>query len=424
MKRSLSLIIISLLPFSSIFARYTANLLIDPDMSPYAGATNIITIEQGVLLVGDQVWKVAKGPTSHFKSIANRAAKMLLLMDPANIFLMTTQHEIFGHGARIRSLGSDKAKVLSYSVNAPVPYGNAGGSTSYKITDQFTISDELAVDLAGVSATAILANEVRTLWVEEGIVNPYQATLYLFSFHDLTEYIRQLDVTSASNDLGNFVLWLNMLYPGDALTEDRLKTKSRWSLLDPFTFYALFSYVDFIFTGSVHSVPMLKLGSIKYLPTCRLALTPFGTERRLENFIKWKEKVLTFYLRYGKNAATNYKGLGLRFTELFRYSKGSLGFEFDFWDQPGFSSTEMIPLLSMDDQAREQYPSTEGLPIIDDAPSSNDMGGFCSLIGRYYFDAKKHTSIYGIVGYKTSGYLEGLDLDSAAIIRLGLSASF
>ncbi len=51
---------------------------------------------------------------------------MVLIWYPLSEFEVTLQHEVFGHGYRIRDIGSNIVKVQGYEFDPPFPYGDGG----------------------------------------------------------------------------------------------------------------------------------------------------------------------------------------------------------------------------------------------------------------------------------------------------------
>jgi len=93
----------------------TTTLMIDRYFSPESGAYNSLALFQGAK-------QIPVPQKKGFQPCFKRALLYFFVYSPLSELVLTTQHEIFGHGWRIRTLGSHVAKVHSYSIHPPFPY--------------------------------------------------------------------------------------------------------------------------------------------------------------------------------------------------------------------------------------------------------------------------------------------------------------
>ncbi len=411
---------------------YPADLLIDRYLSPFAGATDLLTLQDACVYLVGKVWKEQYNTNSPL-SIINRGIKQLIFNVPLSLFLSTTQHEVFGHGYRVRSLGSDVAKVQGYTLGLPFPYGQNTGSTTYSITPQFTISDELAVSVAGIESASILATQVRMGWIQDGFIDPTQTILYLQNQYEIASYIKNRQQGNPADDIGSYVFWLSVLYPKNSETvssaESDLQSQANWAFLDPFTYLALFSFANYILSGEFLKMKMLPLGPVGYLPSIRVSLTPFGPEGYLDNYVSFADKVVYFYLRYGKrNPWVKYSGIGFQMPNLWSNTNVTLGMRGDIWTQPAYSTSPVIPyaifasIVTDDDNPADLVDSPHLPPV--DRPAATNIGALATLTVNYFFDQKKTSYGYAELGYKSSGYVQGQDLGTTPIARLGLCINY
>jgi len=309
-------IILALTFTGSVFA--TNTLIFDPYFSPYVGADDLIFTHQ----------IVEKSKLGHLndKYLAQssrwaqlgRAAELFFFWDPANYVTMVTQHEVFGHGYRVRSLADVGARVLNYEIGIPYPYSNGGGATRYFWDLSKTTSfDVLAVYTGGVEATAICANRLKFQWLEKGQVNPRQSSLYLFSEHDITNYILRTTKRSG-DDIADYIYLLNRTYAHGKLSAKTLIKSAYINFLDPFTYYSMFSLYKYVSRGKQGPLPMIPIGSYKYLPGARVGLTPFGPEYYMENFLVKGDNPVYFYLRGGNYAGMKSLGFGIEYPNFFK----------------------------------------------------------------------------------------------------------
>jgi hypothetical protein len=423
--RSLLLTFLSLVVFGYSYP------CVDINFTPYSGAENLIFLQNGMEKIDNLIHPI---PDITAKELQNpdqcpyftkkeqwlRQAKSILVWIPINASCVVTQHEVFGHGYRVRDLGPKYAKVTGYKMYV------YGGSTSIDITHQLTTSQELAIDIGGVEADAILANKIRLKWLDTGRISGRQSLLYLLSSLSLTGYsftVKKNPTNPAEdgNDISNFLFYLNSTYQDSYLGYTKLRNLSLINLLDPFLYYSIFSNWIYTAFSSPIKIPMFKIGSLQYLPSARLALTPFGLQCYLENFVITNKIPTYLYVKYGKNGNNIYYGLGIENQRVFHWKSGSLGFRMDVWHQPnvlfqqGALSVQEISTLPKKTPLPRLYPTS----IL----TAKSIGGAFCAIGSYSWE-RWPIRIFTELGYKTSGYLPGEALRESLIARGGLSGEF
>lgn len=404
---------------------------VDINFTPYAGAENLIFLQGGLEKIDNLMHPI---PTITAEDLQNpdecpyfsqkerllRQAKSLLVWTPVNASCVVTQHEVFGHGYRVRDLGSKYAKVTGYTMYVFT------GSTLIDITNRLTASQMLTIAIAGVEADAILANRVRLKWLNEGQIGGRQGVLYFISSLSMMGYAFTVKKNPKSmaddgNDISNFLFFLNNTYQDSHLSYTKLRNLSLINLADPFIYYSIISqwiYNAFCFPIKI---PMFKIGPVQYLPSARLALTPFGLQGYLENFFVINSIPTYLYFKYGKNGSNTYYGLGIENQKVFNWKSGSLGFRMDLWRQPnvlfqqGALSVEDISTLPKGTPIPQLYS-----PSLLTAQS---VGAAFSVIGTYGW-VKWPIRIFMELGYKTEGYLPGEALRESPIARGGLSGQF
>ena len=400
--------------------------IVDPHFSPFAGGEDLLSATR--VLEPAEGWFFRKAASEHSKSNRARSfrlSEMLTIWLPLNYEAMLVQHEVFGHGYRIRSLGPKLASVAGYRLGVPPPYGCGGGSTSYRISSKLTSSEEIAISMAGVEATAIMANETKWKWLTRRLIDPKQSILYLLCQHDLSDYIGSMKTLrshhgdqSQGHDIHSYLLWLNRTYPENHLSSSHLRSLCWINALDPFTFYSIWACFHYISSGRDTKIPMIEIGKIGYLFGARLGLTPFGPEIFWENYFSAGGKVFYGYLKAGRHANNPYYGAGLFLPVLWRLGKWEFGTRFDLWRQPKLLLEEgSVPITEIDDHAplsSPLYPSSELYAM--------HYGAALSLTAFYRWS--KNFGCEGELGAKSNGFLPGNSLWNATIFRLGLSTSF
>jgi len=399
-----------------VFAEPDYQLIGDIDMSPYAGGEDLISV-QHYLKEGED-WVLKRPPTE--KSWGRGVGRFfeLIAWDIVNTYLMVTQHEIFGHGYRIRDLGRHYAKVSGYEFNWD------GAVTKFHISENLTIPQMTTITIGGVEATAILANRLRFKFLENGRIDGRDSALYLQSEQDLTHYIYSmkniLEPSPGGHDISSYLFYLNSTYPKGYLTKDRLQILAVLNVLDPFTFYAYYAWGKFIVDGKPMHIPMIRIKDYKYLPSARLGLTPFGPEYFLENFLVKDRKPIYFYLKWGSFADNNYFGFGIEQPYLFSKDWLFLGYRFDAWYQPKVLSQKgAIQAFNL-----EENPSLSRVifPYPQSLLDRKIPGASLSLL----FEARLRDKCYFYLepGFKTKGFLPGQALRASPIFRGGFSLHF
>lgn len=404
---------------------------IDINFTPYAGAENLFFLHTGLEKINDLIDPL---PVVTIKDILNptqcpslsvkdhwlRKAKSIFLWIPANCACLVTQHEIFGHGYRIRDLGTEYAKVTGYKMYV------FGGETSFKITNQLTTTQRISMAIAGIEADVILANKIRLKWLNNGQANGTESMLYFMSSLTLTGYAFSVSsnpksVPQNENDISNFLFYLNNTYQESYLGYEKVRNVSLLNFIDPFIYYSIISQWMYDAYCLPIKIPMFNIGSIKYLPSARVALTPFGLQGYLENFFLINSIPTYLYLKWGKNGPNNYWGVGVENQKVFNWKQGSLGFRMDLWQQPhvlfeqGALSVLEIMNLPKESKIPPLYPTS--------VLNAKSLGIAFSLIGAYGF-AKWPVRLFSELGYKSDGYLPGEALRKSPIARGGVSGQF
>ena len=263
--------------------------------------------------------------------------------------------------------------------------------------------------IGGSEANAILSNIMVYKWLQRGSINYRETFLYLLAANDLGYYILRTKNgrgVSERNDILRFLSAINAHegYPNEEdyrLTLDDLTNYALINLLNPFQYFSLYTYFSgYLWSGNEnYTLPMIKIWNVKYLPSFRLGLAPFGSEFYLENFIVFTKRIINLYFRYGEPTFHKFYGLGLKAIDLIHNQKLSVNARFDIWHQPsillGGESAETVKA---------------------------ELGG--ALFGTIFYrisraDSSIHLRVQ--IGYKTPGFLEGEKLGKGFIGRIGIS---
>lgn len=391
--------------FSTLSASFQEELTYDLDMSPYAGGSSLLFVsrlpEMGLTKLESTLFK-----EDSRSSLARwyRFTELSLAYLPLNIFTSVVQHEVFGHGYRIRTI--DGADVIGYEFDAPPPYGDGGGLTKYTFNPfKISPSELISISAAGLEAQNILATLEGMKWIDREIVNPRNSALYLFNRFSINLYASEDDFSFVGDDLGNYVEDLNNLYNGD-LKPSKIKNMNLFTLLDPLSYFSVGSWCYYLSTGKDLKLPMIPIGNAKYLFGSHTNLSPFGPEVFFDNYLKLKGRSLYFYLKGGHFSENTFVGFGFYSESLWNRSNFHLGVRIDGWMQP-----KLTPPYS---QEHDFF----------DPPNKNqtNVGASGSLIGSY--QPKPLLGIKVELGGKTQGYLPGYSLNAFPTFRISYLATF
>lgn len=363
-----------------------ALLLVDRYYSPEVGGEGMIPLLTGLHQLESHFIPIVDEPSTTWLARLGRFSEQVFIWGPLNTVAMTAQHEIFGHGFRVRSLGSSVASVDSYNIGLPPPYGTGGGYTYFFYEPEAVSPQEkIAITAGGVEATAILAKKLKFKWLRDGVVHPKEAMLYSESAHDLTNYAWTSVLLESQGDphgdICEYIAEINETY-GSNLTVGEVARATLWNLADPFSVYSTWSWWKYVMNGTTLSLPMIPIGDYRYLPGARVGLSPFGLEYYSEHFIMRGETPLYVYFKGGSLHGTNYYGAGFEQNSLLKWNSLMVGLRCDLWAQPHFGGSASVSATA---------------------------------------DMFERGAFYIQLGGKTEGYMAGETLDGGPIARFGLS---
>lgn len=382
------------------FANQT--LLVDPYFSPYSGGANLL-FAQNLLIEGrDALFKEQTNRNTTSK-VWGRSLEQILFWQIINGFADVTQHEVFGHGYRLRELGYTPKKYVIR------PFSGSTYFTKHEI-DDMRVGEMLAVDVAGLEAESIMARDLKMHWLSKGEIDGRLSLCYtraqqsLF-WYTLITHLGKLEGDAPSgNDVQAYMFFHNHSYHDKILTRKKLLCWASFNWLDPMTFYAYYSFFYYMAEGKHWSFPMFSLGNnLRYLPNVKIGYAPYSPEAYLENFFIYKEHPIYFYLKGGPRSL----GVGIAYDYLFTGRRGSLGFRLDGWRQSVFNTPITIAMLEKTHTA------------FDPSLLKKNWGCALSLVGKLNLFSK--IALYAEFGGKTNGYLPGYALSKAITARIGLT---
>lgn len=355
-----------------------------------------------------------------FAGKMSRLGDLVSVWVPLADLVATTQHEVFGHGYRLRSLGNEKASISEYAVNIPPPYGPGGGSTSYSISEQYTLTDELATGGAGMEANFVFANVLKYHFWKGGHIDGRMAPLYLFTALDFLTYatitynLAILNISSEGNDVQEYINAFNLTSSSDPITNKQIRDASFFNLIDPFLWNSIMGLLTYVGAGRDVSLWTLNFGKYRFLPSVQSLLTPFGPEYWLHLQMETPTLYAQFHVRGGEQSGARYGGAGVRFPYIWRKGPFLIGSRLEFWIQPPYQNSSFLTLL--DEKNAGVVP-----------PPSMPKNLRAGLLAELYIDipfGSLPCSAHLETGFKSPGFVPGEDLDSSWICRVGMNVVY
>jgi len=312
-------------------------------------------------------------------------------------YIMTMNHERFGHGYRMLEAGGYINEIV---YNLPPPFTSEFSYINYTSPPNFTNQQRLMTLLGGSETNLVFADIMRKNILLDERFNYNFGLAYLYGSNDMPGYTAFI-----SNPWGDPIRYqteINHLY-GPVLTREKMRTYSFIAMLtDPLNFYAFKSvFYDYLIKGKHSSrTGMIKLSnSLKYLPRFRFEYTPYGPELVYQNYFKLNSKLMLFSFNHSDPNLPNSWRVLVNIWNVKSSDNLSFNLSGQIWDQPNIYFYKNDKIIVH-----------EGLG-----------GQFLSTI-NYDFNKNKNYIGYTLqVGYKSIGYAIGEQLNKGLIIRGGLT---
>jgi hypothetical protein len=316
-------------------------VLIDGAMSPGAGATVTNALARLLARGEDQFVPLRlfrdDGRLRRGANAAYRFLKLGLFDDPQENWLRVANHEVFGHGGRLRELFDGH---ISYELPPPPPYGRGGGATFFEFPRTPTVEEVLAVTVGGMEANYLLARAIAQDALTDGRWNYRDALRYFYSEYDTIRYIRSVDpLEEEGHDVGDFLRIYNNVATraGEGtISPRRLRRNSLASFANPLLAYSYYStFVSYVWQGRPTApVPMIHFGATRYLPIVRFHLTSFGAEFVLDNAFVRNGRFINVTLTSGQTVGARTWSLGALATRIASVRQWTIGGEGTVWHRP------------------------------------------------------------------------------------------
>jgi hypothetical protein len=376
-----------------VFAQSTAPVLVDRDMSAGAGAVLMATFGEAVARAENTVVPHRlfdeRGAGRRAANVGYRLGRFLFFDAPQEQFVMVVNHELFGHGARLREQFNGP---IGYQFHRPAPYGPGSASTMYVFDRLPTPTERLSVHAGGMEASGVAAAATASRALQRGSMTARDALRYVQFELDTLGYVFSTDDgEEPGHDVADFLATYNALAletGADLLSARTLKRQALASLANPMLGYAAWSIGRYLATGEdAGAIPTLSLGGVHYLPLMRYRLTPFGTEWALVNELAGSIRPTQVELRVGHAPNARPWGLSVRHREIPAWGEWLVDVGVAVWRQPEFGAQV---------RGRLQRPL---VPV--------------------WFSTEKAALIVD-VGAKGEGYVPGEPLGAGPVIRAGI----
>jgi hypothetical protein len=389
------------------------SVVVDQYMTPTSGSSDLIAVQSAIVTPEDRIFPAKLGDEQTRLSLAAgilyRAAKFSGFDLPQDHMLLVVNHEVFGHGARIRELGNGR---IGYSFDAPLPYGDGGAVTSFSGEFPDTPLAMLAVESAGIEAQNTMADLLERRSIARGRLHYREAWLYFENrYLGMTYILSATPFSEEGHDVADFLQTFKSacLEPECTPPTSRaIKRGARFTLADPFLYFALYGFAgSYVGQGRTTSaIPMIPLGRrIRYLPSLGFQLAPYGTEHLLRNIFTVgdaadaRAQLLSVTARVGHTGASTPWAVELLDSRVRLVRQFHAEVTAAVWKQPPpDSDTTSAPL-----QFGGAVAATFEVPLTRLLRSPWLKGTVTA-------------------GYKSAGFLPGERLGSGAVIRVGVMA--
>ena len=386
-------------------------VIYDEDFSPIAGGYDLTTVFEGIMDAEDDMIELSESQQKGYMGAFGRFID-LMAWDIFSGVTTTVQHEVFGHGYRLRSLRD--AHVLGYHI------GFNGGYTKFEfVPDKTTLGDLALVMAGGLESQFVLADQLKLQLMSRRSIDGRLAPMVIRNQYALLSYAMNPDTfdnpyttDQSGNDVKIYLEYLNLLFPKDTTTLTNVQKSALVSLLDPITWFSTISTWKYLTDAKPLELPTLTFGDFHMLPGMSTSLTPYGLEFYAQNYMAFKDRPSIGYVRWGYQHYPSF-GFGYEAPHIWTIRDLlQLGLIGHFWVQPQFEKTETISEYLL------------GKSAIQPGFATLRPGVALSLVSAIPIEKTKTVSVYCEVGGKSKGFVPGYDVDQALILRGGFGLRF
>jgi len=368
--------------------------LFDRYWSPCATASLLMSAR--TFLNGIKSWpQTGQAQQKLWVRIFDVLVELLIINEQLRLF----NHEVYGHGFRIRSLGG---RVADYRFTL-----FEGAATCWNPWPGITADEFLLIHMAGTEANYVLAQEIALRHFKYRKLDNSTYNLFFTASWDLMNYISlthrsEIIRNHPGNDVMNYIKMINNKHQLDGISLDDLNDASIVFLLNPMFYAYLWSVYVYLAKGQREiSIPHLQWDEIAYMPLLRMALTPFGIAYYLDNYLGNPAKTFLISLYTGSSPfyTSYYGGLACKTDRLWSYKSYALDLEGNLWYQPPL---QLAPADALGDK--------------------NYWGGLVGFTNK--FQITPQLSLYVAALYKTQGFVEGVVAAGGFMGRAGFSLHY
>jgi hypothetical protein len=406
----------SLLLLWAISPLFSKQISVDKYLSPYTGADLFISSIETQMEVEDSLkeWASPEEETWLSQGVGGcyRLLSSCAWWAPMGILSGLGQHEIFGHGYRVREFRKYGYNLIGFDLKLEDKSSSIAAITAYtRNGDEIPFLDNLIAS-GGTEASTVMTQRLRELYFEKGHMDGRLHSLYFFGASDLVHYIQNYNkiedketATAEGNDIGNYLYTVNKLNPQNPVTISQLDKMSIVYLLDPYLWGSFVSFWSYVLLGKEYPTPVFQWSAVRFAPACSMNLTPFGPELIVEQYISFKTTPFKTYFRYTPYNKKGIYGAGYKNLFLKSYENFHLGCMFDAWYAPKLGNIAN-PDLEFDQKSPMRPGAQILVTIRGDFPVFNTFSFGCD------------------VGVKTQGYLMGSFVEKGFVGRAVLELDF
>jgi hypothetical protein len=380
-------------------AQPVPSALFDVHQSPAAGSALVDLVGTLVGRAEDRVLKprLFEEETRLRRSagVAYRFVKLFGLDLPQEEWLRVANHEVFGHGARVRERFD---AAIDYTVGVPPPYGGGGGSTSIRFDREPTVEEVLAITVGGMEANNVAASRIALRAIARGTAPHRDLLRYVLGRLDTVGYILDTgdDPESEGHDVSDFVITLRDV-TGSNVTPRSLRRRALIGLADPVLGYAVYGLaVSYLWRGDADArIPAFRIGQARYVPALRFQLAPFGTEWVMDNTFAGAMPVTRVSLRLGGAPGAGSFGASVYREAVWISRRARIDADLHAWRQP---------------RVRDD----------GEMPRATGAAAYATLSSPIEAKWLRWAVLVVHGGYKTRGFVEGEPLGAGFVLRGGL----
>ena len=310
-------------------------------MTAGAGATVTNTVGRLAAHIEDRFVPLRllddRGKVRRAVNATYRLTKLALFDEPQENWFRVANHEVFGHGGRLRDLFNGH---IGYELPPPPPYGRGGGATFFDYDRRPTVEEVLAVSAGGMEANYVLARALMQDAVTDGQWHYRDARRYLYAEYDTIRYILGTsDLEREGHDVGDFRQVYNDVAKtvGEkTLSARTLRRRALVSFANPMIAYSYYStFVSYVWAGHMTApVPMIHFGNTRYLPMAHFHLTSFGTEFVIDNLFVRNGRFMDVTVGAGQTIGARTWSIGVQSTRITSIARWTIDGGATLWHRP------------------------------------------------------------------------------------------